>query len=283
MARQTKPDPLQAFALNMDDARQLTRLAEALTNQRTRRLRAEMRDKLGQALRIPVSKRPELDCIRSGDAYVILTPGSRLSRAQLEDLRPLLRQAVVAGAAATETYMADIAMKHVGALVRSEAKATEKVRRIPMSVGDWIYIEQHYQQRRRGLRSRVLEPYIREFASTSPTKVGELLSLLGLKNWSKTVDHLRHCPAQDTVQALERITARRNKIAHEGDRRGYGRAHITIEEVVRDLDTLESVVRAIDKAIGDQIAKPSAGPSTNGSTGTIVPSARVQVAPSAGS
>ena len=173
MARATKPTPLQAFELNMDDARQLALLAEALTNQRSRRLRAEMREKLGQALRVPQSKRSQLDCIKSGDAYVILTPGSRLSRTQLEDLRPLLRQAIVAGAAATETYMADVALKHVGSVISSDSKATEKVRRVPMSVGDWLYIEQHYERRRRGLKSRVLEPYIREFASTSPSKVGE--------------------------------------------------------------------------------------------------------------
>lgn len=264
MTRTKKPTPLEAFELNMSDARQLVRLAEGLTNQRTRRLRAEMREKLGQALRVPLSKRGELDCIKSGDAYVILTPGSRLSRAQLEDLKPLLRQAIVAAAAAMETYMADVTVRHVGRVISSDAKATEKVRRVPMSVGDWLYIEQRYEQRRRGLKNRVVEPYIREFASTSPTKVGELLSLLGVKNWSKAVDHARGGRTQDTVQALEQITQRRNKIAHEGDRRGYGRATITIAEVIRDLDALESIVRAIDKTIANHFSQSSKATSPAG-------------------
>jgi hypothetical protein len=95
----------------------------------------------------------------------------------------------------------------------------------------------------------VIAPYVREQASTSPGKVGELLSLIGVANWSKQLDQARGVPKGDTVAFLERVTKRRNRIAHQGDRQGFGRAQLTVEQVRTDLAGLESVVSALELVV----------------------------------
>lgn len=244
--RATKPEPLEAFKLNMEDAYRLVLIAEALTNQRQRRMRLELRKKIGDVLRIRASEQDRLDCVQSDDACVILLPGSRLTRQALSDQRPLLRQALVAGCAAMETFVFDVAMQNIGALLRSHDAASVRLKQVQMSVGDWLYIEQYYERRRRGLRERVVSPYMSEFASTSPKKVGEVLSMLGVSGWARQVDRGRGVPQGRSVEALDRITARRNRIAHQGDRQGFGRALITIDEVRSELSCLESIVAGID-------------------------------------
>lgn len=247
--RVTKPLPLAAFELNMEDARRLVLLAEALTNRRIRRMRQELRKKIGVALRIRASDQDRLDCVRSDDAFVILLPGSRLTREALSDHRPLLRQALVAGCAAMETFVFDVAMSNLGVLLRSHDAASPRLKQVPMLVGDWLYIEQHYERRRRGLRERVVSPYMSTFASTSPSKVGEVLSMLGISGWARELDKQRHVPPGESVATLDRITKRRNRIAHQGDRQGFGRAALTIEEVRSDLASLESIVAGINSLL----------------------------------
>jgi hypothetical protein len=48
------------------------------------------------------------------------------------------------------------------------------------------------------------------------------------------------------VEQLERVTNRRNKIAHESDRRGDGRASITVGETETILGDLRSIAEAIE-------------------------------------
>jgi len=244
-----KPGPLQAFKDNMEDAHHLVRLAEGLTNNRPRRMRSELRDRVGIALRIPDRRRGDLDCIESADVFITFLPGGRLQRKDFIDHRPLLRQALVAGCAAMETYIVDKVMTRVGELLRSDEAATDRMKKLPMSVGDWLYIERRYKRRRRGLRERVIHPYVREHASTAPNKVGEMLSLIGVTNWTKQIDIQRGAPRGDTERLLERVTQRRNKIAHQGDRQGFGRATLSIGETKDDLASLNSVVFAIEAVV----------------------------------
>jgi hypothetical protein len=119
-------------------------------------MRSELRERVGAAIRIPVKDRVALDCVESRDVFVTFKPGSRLKRDALLDHRLLLRQALVAGCAATETYIVDKVMTRIGALVVSHDAATTRMRDLPLSVGDWLWIEQHYQRRRRGLREQVI-------------------------------------------------------------------------------------------------------------------------------
>jgi hypothetical protein len=96
----------------------------------------------------------------------------------------------------------------------------------------------------------VVEPYVRENASTASNKVGEMLTLIGVEKWSAKLDNQRGVAKGETVAFLDRVTHRRNKIAHEGDRQGRGRAQLTVDEVRGDVDGLESVARAIDAIVG---------------------------------
>ena len=106
-------------------------------------------------------------------------------------------------------------------------------------------IEQ-YQRKGWGLKEYVIEPHVREQCSTASSKVGTMLSLVGIEDWTKKLDAHRGVRKGDTVEVLDRITARRNRIAHEADRVGRGRAALQVGEVKEDLALLESIVNAIE-------------------------------------
>lgn len=247
--RTPKPSALEAFETNMADAYHLVRMAEALTNTRARRMRRELRDRVGDALKVPAKRRGELDCLQSSHLFVTFLPGSDIKRSDFDDARPLLRQAIVAACAAGETYFADRTMELVSGLA-AKGKATPRLKAIPMDVGCWLDIEDRYQRRKWGLRGQVIEPFVRREASTDPTKVGNLLSLLGVTEWPSKLDKERGVARGETQDFLKRITLRRNKIAHEGDRVGRGRAGLTVEEAREDLEQLASVVRAVHVVTG---------------------------------
>jgi hypothetical protein len=246
MPGRRKLTPIEAFELNMSDAHQLVKLVEGFTNQRARRMRAELRARIGEALRVPDRRRADLDCLESGDVFLTFLPGSRLARADFEDPRPLLRQALVAACAAVETYVGDKVMQKVGPLLSSEGTLTPRLRDLQLGLDDWMHIEHRYQRKRWGLRELVVEPHVRENCSTAPNKVGVMLTLVGLDDWARRIDGQRRVQRGETVKCLERITERRNRIAHQGDRVGRGRAALDVTEVKDDLAALESIVHAIE-------------------------------------
>lgn len=249
MPRTKKPHRMEVFQANMNDADLLLRLANGTRNDRLRRARTEMRSRVGDALRIPAGRQAEIDCVESVDLFIILKPDTRFERADFEDLRPLLRQALVAGCAATETFMNDLVMDHLGQALRSNAPDSPRLQEIPMTVGQWREIETRYKRRGRGLRELVLKDFVAKYAGTSPTKVGGMMSLLGIEKWSKKLDTHRKTPKGSTEQFLTDVTKRRNRIAHSGDRVGQGRAHITSDEVQVALDGLRSVVAATESVV----------------------------------
>ncbi len=248
MARTRKPTPLEAFELNMADADLLVSFAIGLSNQRVRRARSELRDRVGEALRINKRDRLSIDCIESDDAFVVIKPRSTWSRKDLEDVRPLLRQALVAGCAATETYLGDAAIAVLGQMTAGDGPLPPRLGRVQLTVEQWLEIERRYKRKRWGLHQIIAE-HIREECSTSPTKFGNVLSMIGVKNWAQKVDTKRRVSAGSTVDTLTRITLRRNKIAHEGDRKGQGRAGIEIADVRNDLSSLRGIVAATEEII----------------------------------
>ena len=102
MTSRRKLSPLEAFESNIADAESLVSFAVAFRNERSRGMRKELRDRVGEAIKVPAKQREDLDCIESDDLFMVFKPKSALSRADFEDLRPLLRQAIVAGCAALE-------------------------------------------------------------------------------------------------------------------------------------------------------------------------------------
>jgi hypothetical protein len=97
------------FETNIADAERLLSLAQALDNKRIRAMRRELREGFGAAMKLPKRDQDDLDCIESDDLFVIIKPAGALRREDFAEpeLRPLLRQAVVSVAAATESYVAE--------------------------------------------------------------------------------------------------------------------------------------------------------------------------------
>ena len=246
-----KPKPYQAFKDNIGDAEALLGYAVAFKNQRSRRMRREIRERVGDALRIPQSQRDQLDCLQSDDVFVVFTPDGNLGREDFTDLRPLLRQSLVAACAALETYVADKAIEFVGPAVRADTPS-RRMKDIPLTVGRWVEIERIYKNRGSAIRSVVVE-HIRETSSTAPNRIAEVLLIVGVgvENWLKRVDIARRVAPSTTDTELKELTERRNRIAHSADRKGRGRALIAPEEVREHLQTINSVVEATESLLSD--------------------------------
>jgi hypothetical protein len=117
---------------------------------------------------------------------------------------------------------------------------------LPLTVEDWFKIER-YQRRLRGLSEHLKDHVRREVASASPSQIGIAFSLVGEKDLWKRVDQARRVTRGTSEAALGRLYARRNRIAHQGDRVGRGRAHMTVNEVEADLLSLVEIVDALDQ------------------------------------
>jgi RiboL-PSP-HEPN len=242
----SKPTARQAFDDNIADAETLVLLAESLRNKRVRRMRREKRETLGEALGIRKKDWDGLDCIESEDLFAVFSPGSRLDRDAFAEraLRPLLRQALVAGCAALETFVGDRVMELYGAALDSKDRP-KRLLELPMTVRDWLWIDETYERKRWGLRE-VVEGEVRQIASPAPAQIGEAFGIVGQKSLWKRVDKRRKVTAGSSEATLRILYERRNRIAHSGDRVGRGRATISGDEVSRDLDCLVEIVDAID-------------------------------------
>ena len=239
-----KPQSYEAFDDNIGDAEALLGYAVAFENRRRRRMRQELREGIGAALSMPKKQWGQLDCLQSEALLVVFVPGGHLGRENFNDLRPLVRQSLVAACAALETYVADKAMEFVGQALRAE-EVPRRMKDIPLTVGRWSEIERTYERRQWGVRA-VVEDYIRETSSTAPNQIALVLSTVGVHDWLKSVDKARHVSRGTTDEELSTITERRNRIAHSADRQGRGRASITPQEVREHIRIIRAVVNATE-------------------------------------
>lgn len=241
-----KPKSREAFDLNMNDAETLVEIVKLLENERANRMRAQLRGRIGGALRIPKAKYSDLECLENRQVFITFKPGFAHLRSSLEqaELRPLLRQAIVAGCAAVETYVADRTMELLGPVLRAKEKPP-RLLELTMTVQQYLKV-QSYQRQNWGLRD-LIEDQVFLKASTSPSSIGMLMSMVGIPRAWTAVNATRGVSRGVSEASLEAITNRRNKIAHNGDRQGRGRALITVGEVERDLACLVDIVTAIDK------------------------------------
>jgi hypothetical protein len=246
MAGKAKQTARQAFDDNLADAEALVSVVRILQNRRVRRMRRELRERLGSALGVPRKHWEELDCIESPDLFAIFKPGSDVDRDSLSDerLRPLLRQALVAACAAIETFVGDRVMERLREALDRDERPT-RLLALPMTVGDWLRIDETYERRRWGLRE-VVEIEVRRMASPAPSQIGIVLGVIGERELWKRVDKARGTGRGRSEKQLETIYERRNQIAHQGDRSGRGRASITVAEVEADLQCIADIVSALD-------------------------------------
>jgi hypothetical protein len=121
MSRPRKPTPISVFETNIGDAETLLNLSRSLNNQRLRGMRRELREAFGSAMRIPKRDHAGLDCVESDDLFVIIKSTGGRSREDFseQELRPLLRQAIVSVAAAVESYVAEKAVAYIGDAIDS--------------------------------------------------------------------------------------------------------------------------------------------------------------------
>lgn len=89
-------------------------------------MRVELRSRIGEALGVPRRRRDSLDYVESRELFLVIKPGGDTPRHHFTEpgLRPLLRQAVVAIAAAVESYVAEKACVYI-----AEALRTDELRR----------------------------------------------------------------------------------------------------------------------------------------------------------
>ena len=253
MAGVPKPHAIEAFFDSMNDAESLVNYDRALRNSRTYRMRAELRERIGSALRIAKGARSGLDVVESSDLFVVLKPDSTLSREDFSAprLMPLLRQVYVVVAAAMETYVADRTMELLKGRM-NQAGAPAELCDLPVTVGVMLDNEVHYQRRAWGIRAAV-EDVVRQAASPAPTQVAKILKLAGVKDLWGEVDRIRKVEHGTSRAQLQHIVDRRNRIAHASDRVGRSRARVSVEEARDAIRHARGIALAIERTSSVQL------------------------------
>lgn len=245
-SRPPKRRPIDVFEDTAADAEWLILLNETLRDTRTRRMRAELREAIGDALHLSKRDRASLDRAESEDVMIVVKPGSRCSRSDFEELRlrTLLRQAVVVIAAAVESYVAEKACDLIGSALRLP-EPPKRLSAIPISMGTLIEIEGRYTRRSYGHKA-VIDDYVRNLASASPDPIGLVFAVVGKDAVWKQVDLQRRLNRGTSEAQLRALAERRNVIAHTADRMGSGRAIIGAEEVRAHYANAKSIVEALE-------------------------------------
>lgn len=237
---------LHQFETSIADAELLVALAQALTSKRRRNMRSERRTRVAEAFDVRKSEYGRLALVESDDLWVVFKPAATLLPAQLQDTSPLLRPAIVSACAALETFVADTAIAELKRVFNVN-DAPSRFRDIPFTVGQWLLVEDKFKRTKWGVR-RIVEDWLRKNASTAPSKIGEVLSTVGLNNgWSKSVDRLRQVSPGSTERQLAAITERRNAIAHRSDWTGSKQKAISVSETVEFITFVRSVATALDQ------------------------------------
>jgi len=247
MTGKRQPTPIEVFEANIADAERLVAFARALTNGRKYGMRRELRESVGAALRVPKNKWGDLDCVESNDVFVVLMPGGGVRRGHFTEmeLRPLLRQAVVAAAAAVESYVAEKAATYAASAL---AAPPERLKEVAITLVDVMEIENRYKRRAWGYRA-VLEAHLSREASSDPGKIGKVFSTVGQKKFWPKVDARRKVRNGTSEAELQALAARRNKIAHTGDRTPTGRSQLTLADAEAHVANARSVIEAMEAVL----------------------------------
>jgi HEPN superfamily RiboL-PSP-like protein len=247
MPRLPKSPPISVFETNIADAETLLNLSRSLNNQRLRGMRRELRESFGSAMRISKRDQAGLDCVESDDLFVIIKSTGSRSREDFseQELRPLLRQAIVSVAAAVESYVAEKAITYIGDALDS---GSTRIRGVNVTLRDVFDIEQTLTRRRFGWR-RILQEKTEREASASPGKIESVFDLVGKPvRWS-AIDQSRRVQRGRSREQMHELADRRNRIAHTGDRVGSGRAAISIGDTQKHLGNAKAVIEVLDKLL----------------------------------
>jgi hypothetical protein len=244
-----RPTPIEAFEANIDDAERLLSLCRSLTNARKRRMRPELQERFGEAMKIGKRRRGQLDCVESSDLFLIIKPNGTVARDHFAEpqLRPLLRQSVVAVAAAVETYVADKACCYLSEALRAPDRPP-RLDRISLTLGDLLRMEERYVKRGWG-RRELVKQHIEDLASTHPDVIGRVFSMVGKEKFWGRVDQHRKVRSGTSRRELLALSDRRNRIAHTGDRQGTRRAALSLRDADAYFHNGKSVVEALEAVL----------------------------------
>ena len=240
--------PLEVFEDNIADAERLLLVTRMLLNTRTYRMRRELRDRVGSAMRLPKRHWDELDCVESSDLFLVLLPSGGASREffTAPELRPMLRQTIVAACTAVESYVAEKSCSYIAGAIREPSGA---LNRLPVSFRDLLMVAD-YEKHGWAYR-KLLKKQIEEMASAKPNKISDVLEVVGKKPnklWPR-VDAHRGMEPGASCRQLEELVARRNRIAHTGDRTGRGKAQLRIREVDMHVQNARQIVEGLDAVL----------------------------------
>jgi hypothetical protein len=247
VARPRKPTPIEVFETNAADAERLLSLVRALDNKRLRRMRRELREGFGSAMKLSKRDQDRLDCVESEDLFAIIKPDGGLGREDFTEpeLRPLLRQAIVSVAAASESYVAEKVSSYIGDALDG---APDKLRDVRVSLGEVFDIEQTLKRRRFGWR-RIVQERIERDAGSQPKKIDTVFGFVGKQvPWGK-IDDRRHVRRGESRKQMERLAKRRNRIAHTGYRVASKRAAITLAEAEAHLKNAKAIVESLEREL----------------------------------
>jgi hypothetical protein len=243
-----KTVPLDVFEDNIADAERLLLLTRMLVNTRTYRMRRELRDRVGSAMGLPKRKWEDLDCVESNDLFLVLMPDGEASRDifTAPELRPLLRQSIVAVCAAVESYVAEKACTYIPGAINDPTGA---LNRLPVSFRDVLMVGEY--ERHGWAYRKLLKKQIDQMSSAKPNRIGDVFEVVGIKhkNLWKNVDARRKAENGDSCRQLEELVERRNRIAHTGDRTGRGKAQLRVKEVDRHVRNAREIVEALDAVL----------------------------------
>jgi hypothetical protein len=247
--RPKKAEPLTVFEENIADAELLVLLSETLKNERQRHMRQERREAISKAVHTSKRDQKLLDIAENKTLLIVFKPGSRCTREHFDEarLRPLLRQAVVAIAAAVESYVAEKAKSYVPAAYK-QGERPRRLLDISLTMEDILDIERKYERRVFGHYALVWE-HIDRLASANPDPIGKAFSVVGKTGIWKKVDAHRKVKVGDSERQLRALAKRRNLIAHTGDRRGGGKAAINAAEVRQHLENATAIVAALEAVL----------------------------------
>lgn len=121
---------------------------------------------------------------------------------------------------------------------------------LPLNLEQVLRIEDAYERRGWGRRKLIID-YLQGEASAHPDKIGEVFATVGKRKVWASVDRHRSVAAGTSHQQLKALAERRNAIAHTGDRRGRGRAPLSLQDVQAHVANATEIVQALDATMGE--------------------------------
>lgn len=129
----------------------------------------------------------------------------------------LLRQAVVVGCTAVESFFWDALRENVVTIVRARKRgADESLRKLTLTLDDFLSLDSYEDQDAR-LQQIILKNFERG-TLYDPSSIDKIANVLTVTRFWPTVSQKMGIPESDIKRQLADLITRRNQIAHRADR-----------------------------------------------------------------